>query len=265
MTAKPHTNRPIRTVEIIDLQTATAHPETDHDIVRRMMKQPGLTICETVPGAAGGPPRRAFRTPELHCGKAPPAGIAIKPVGIHLRRNGEPDVRFTPDLPADDQDSCNYCGWLPLALIRHPDGNGPHQAWATGDCWIGPSAPGDTRTRPGVQTSALKAKTCWTEALFRRHACWWTDPPPAAWPLSEPERHDRMRHQAEQLCEAAHTLCYDLKLIQRRAQAGERNGVPVPADDDGAALHRIAKVVAGTGVLQVQTASSEGARDANRQ
>ena len=250
MTKTTQTAPPDRTVEIVDLLNSTAHPETDKDAVRRMMDQPGLVICTTWTAAAGSPPRRVFHTPEAHCGKAPPAGVAIEPVGIHLRRSGEPDARFTPDLPASGRDAYDYAGWLPLALIRHPDGKGPHHAWATGDTWIGDAPPGDATTRRGgVQACALTAQVCLTEALHRRHACWWNDPPPAAWPLTGTARLHRLRRQAEQLCEAAHTLCYDLKVIERRAQAGKHDGLPLPADEDAAALHRIARVAAATGIL----------------
>ena len=241
---KPARETPEDTVEIIDLLRGTIHRDNDHEAFGRMMTQPGLVICENRPASAGGPPARGFRTPEPHCGKEPPAPIRIAPIGIHLRRNGEPDLRFAPDVPADGKAAYDYIGWLPLGLIRHPDGQGPHQAWATGDPWIGPSAPGETRTRTGVQTCALKPKACLAEALFRRHACWWTEPPPPAWPVTGVERRARMRRQAEQLYEAAHTLCYDLKVIERHAPTGKENELPAPAEGDAEALHRIAKILA---------------------
>ena len=236
-------------VEIIDLLTGTAYPETDHDAVRRMMGQAGLVICETAAPAPGRPPRRTFRTPERHCGDAPPEAVPIRPVGIHVRRTGEPDVRFAPDMPPDDQDAYDYAGWLPLSLIRHPDGQGPHQAWATGDDWIREDPAGTRDVRSGIQACAIEAKRCLAEALLRRHACWWSGPEPSSWPLDEAERHKRMRLQAEELCRAGHTLCYDLKVNERRAQAGKRNGLPMPIDEDAAALHRIARIVSATGVL----------------
>ncbi len=58
-----------------------------------------------------------------------------------------------------------------------------------------------------------------------------------------------MQRQAEQLCEAAHTLCYDLKVMERRAQSGKATGLRLPVDDDDAALHRITRVTTRTGIL----------------
>ena len=236
-------------VEIVDLLTGTAYPETDHDAVRRMMETPGLVICETAAPAPVRPPRRAFRTPERHCGNAPPEAVPVRPVGIHVRRTGEPDVRFTPDMPPDQQDAYDYAGWLPLALIRHPDGQGPRQAWATGDDWIREDPAGSREVRSGIQPCAIDASRCLAEALLRRHACWWSGPAPDAWPLGDAERQARMRLQAEQLCSAGHTLCYDVKVNERRVSAGKRNGLPMPVDDDAAALHRIARIVSATRVL----------------
>ncbi len=172
---------PTLRVGIVDLLTNSTHPETDEQILERMKKDSWLIICETAPSAADGAPRHTFRTPAVHCGNAPPPEIGITPVGIHLRRHGGSDVRFTPDLPTEDTDAYDYAGWLPLTVIRHPDRSGPHQAWATGDAWIAPPNPDDATIRAsGVQRYGLTAQACLAETVARRHACWWSDPPPAA-------------------------------------------------------------------------------------
>lgn len=219
-------------VEGIDLETGRAMPSEELERAWSSGSEHDehlVTMCQTSTDAGTGAFQRVYTMPGDLVGKLP-AQVRVEPVSIYFRTGADADIRFGHDIDEENTELYSYAGWLPLALVRHPDGRGRHHAVAIGDRWIGEAHEGiATQPRHGIQIITLNADQAFAELQARLPASVWSDPAPAAWPLTEAEWLTRIEQEMNAVSSTTAALAYDIKAARRQAgpDSAERLESPI--------------------------------------
>ena len=166
-------------VELIDLASAIACPIDSKMATVWRSQERSLLICETHEQKATADPLRTYRWSRQPGPEWPEA----TPIRVYMRTDTGADARFEHDVDDDHAEKFSYAGWLPLALYRHPDGRGRHQAITAGDHWAGTPETGRPRPAPGILSPSLTAGECSGELHRRGKLEAWNQEPPGIWPL----------------------------------------------------------------------------------